>query len=74
MVSRYQAIEFKDFRSDRYEPYRNSLARDWVKCSSVDSAPEEAVTFEVDEYWGFTGFIDGEGGVVGRFAIDGDVV
>jgi len=50
------------------------LASDWVKCSSVYSAPEEAVTFEVDEYWGFTGFVDGEGGVVGRFAIDGDVV
>jgi len=49
------------------------LASDWVKCSSVDSAPEEAVTLEVDEYWGLTGFVDG-GGVVGRFAADGDVV
>ena len=42
-------MEFSDFRSERYEPYTNIFASDCVKCSSVDSAAEEAVTFEAEE-------------------------
>ena len=50
LASRYQAIDSRDLMSDLYEPYTNSFANDWVKCSSVDSAAEEAVIFEDDEY------------------------
>ena len=50
LVSRYQAIELRDSESDSYEPYTNWLASEWVKGSSFDSAFEEAVAFELDEY------------------------
>ena len=58
-VSRYQAIDFSQFMSDWYEPYTNSFANDWVKGSSVDSAAEEVVKFEVEEYRGLMGFVNG---------------
>ncbi len=45
----YQAIDSSDFMSDLYEPHTNAFANDWVKCSSVNSALEETVTFEVEE-------------------------
>ena len=49
------------------------MVNNWVKCSSVDSAPEEAVAFEVEEYWGSIIFVDG-GGVVGIVEAEGNVV
>ena len=44
-----------------------------MKCSSVDSMPEEAVAFEVEEYWGSITFVEGAS-VVGIVEADGDVV
>ena len=74
LVSRYQAIEFNDLMSDLNEANTNTLARDCVKCSSVDSAPEDMVTLEVEENCGFTRFSDGGGGVVGMTEPAGNTV
>ena len=41
--------------------------------SSFDSAPEEAVTIDPEEYRGFTGFAE-EGGVEGSVAGGGDAI
>ena len=63
----------RESRSGKWHADTNPFVKASVMNSSFDSAPEEAVAIDPEEYWGFSGFAEG-GGVEGSFASGGDAI
>ena len=66
-MSRNQETGRRESRSEKWHADTNPFVNASVTNSSFDSAPEEAVAIDPEEYWGFTGFAE-EGGVEGSVA------